>query len=263
MKFAYDVPGYLCGHRFSQDRRYYDATANRFYDLAGYNRFRSYAEVTVGTPAFSTHGTNAREGLLLDNSCQLQFVNPCPWEGTMIYVIKPTLPAGTTFLRPWHFGDAASSTSNGLIGFNSTLTANQIVAAGSTPAVSAAWPTITIPSANGLLMVLMWAWDQETRILYNSRDAVTVTTSSAASGTTNGNALSMGWNGNVGLTGSVGSRMVRLGNNTGTIGNVTPDATNYCHVFEQHFFKGNVLRNNLAEVKEFVDTLKAYYGVTV
>lgn len=260
MKFAYDVPGYLMGHRFTQDKRYYDSTNKRFYDLSGYSRFKGYCETTVGTPAFSNHGTYSREGVLLDRTCQMKFINPVPWEGTMIYVAKPTIAADLTALRLWIFGDAVTVTNNGLVSLHSTAVANQILGTSNTPAVSASAPILTINSANTTILVLAFAWDQETRKVYSTSDAITVNESAAAAGTTHGNDISMGWNGNYGLTGSVGSRYVRLGDNVGD-GTSAADATHYAHLFEQHFFKGNVLRNNLAQVKEFFDSLKTYYGV--
>ena len=62
MKFAFDVPGYVQGHRFSDEAEYYDSANQRFYDLAGFNRFGNHVEKIVGTPAFASRGSKSRRG---------------------------------------------------------------------------------------------------------------------------------------------------------------------------------------------------------
>jgi hypothetical protein len=257
LKFAYDVPGYVTGHRFSQDRRCYDAANQRFLDLAGFNRFGNHVAKTSGTPAFSTHGPNAREGLLLNNSNQWEFVNPVPWQGTMLMVMKPHFPTGSATLMTYLFGDASVWSSNGLM----ILQTN----AGGT-VVNANYGTVTlstgqIPFTQDTIFIVAASLDQETRKAYYTKDGAVATESAAAAASSNGNAAAIGWNGDIGLAGTRGSRMVRMGNNSGTIGDTAANATNYAWIFEHHFWKGNVLKNNLGDLKAFIDTLKVYYGV--
>jgi hypothetical protein len=256
MKFAYDVPGYLCGHRYSQqDSSYYDATNNRFLDLALYGNHTRFAAGVA--PAFSVHGPNAREGLLLDNSSQWEIDNPIPWEGTVVVVMKIHMPSpGSVYT--YLFGDAVTPTSNGMLifqplGGGGTVNNSFGAASGILSAPSLAKPQDQI-------FVSAFAMDQEMRKAYSSSDGVTVNSSATAVAAVNGNAVSLGWNGNVGLAGSLGARMVRVGNNSGAPGNVVANATNYAWLFEDHFFKGNVLRTALPQLKEFMDTLKAYYA---
>jgi hypothetical protein len=254
MKFAYDVPGYLCGHRYTQDSRYYDAANNRFLDLA---RYGNHVRKTAGVPAYSNHGGNNREGLLLDNSCQLEMDNPIPWEGTVVLALKIHKPAAAN-LFPYLFGDAALSTSNGMLIVQGAGGAGNVT-------LTMATPSSALASAQSLaqdtIHVIAFAMDQETRKAYRTIDGVTVNESAAAGASPSGVAAAMGWNGNIGLAGSLGSRMVRIGNNSGVVGDVAANATNYVHLFEDHFFKGNALRNSLPVVKEFIDSLKATYGL--
>jgi hypothetical protein len=255
MKFAYDVPGYLCGHRYTQDSRFWDAANNRFLDLALYG---NHVRKTAGTPAFSNHGGNNREGLLLDNSTQFEMENPIPWEGTAVVVMKGHTP-GATNLYTYLFGDAVSATSNGMLILQTLGGANPVTAALTAP--TGVLSSGNVSNTQDTIFVAAFAMDQETRKAYRTADGVTVNESAAAAVTVNGNAMATGWNGNIGLAGSLGSRMVRIGNNSGVVGDVAANATNYVWVFEQHFFKGNALRNSLAQLKAFMDTLKIYYGL--
>lgn len=256
MKFAYDVPGYVCGFRFSDDRRYYDSTNTRFIDLSGYG---NHCDVQTGSPSFSNLGTYSREGLLLDNSCQLELDNPIAWEGTTLIVARAHLPTVSERLTTWIFGDDFTGwSSNALVAYLNSGGTVTLTAAGTSSTI---FKTENV--TNDAIVVFASAWDQETRKIYTTLDAVTVNESAAAAGVANGFPVAPGAYGNVGLAGSVGSRKIRIGNNACAVAPTTvADATDYLHVFEQHFWKGNVLRNNLPDVLEFVTSLKTYYGVS-
>lgn len=257
MKFPFNLPELVAYHRFSQDSRYYDGANFRFHDLSPYNRFGSYVEKTAGTPSFSTHGTFGREGLKLDNSCQWQFVDPIPWEGTMLAVVKGHVPTAFQTLWLWLFGDAVAPSSNGALTLQtdgSSVISTQMAS----PASVLAAGNLTL--TQDAITVFAYAMDQETRKGYRTLDFATISESAAAGAAANGNALSLGSSGNTGIAGTVGSRMVRLGNNSGTPGDTAANGTNFAYVFEQAFFRGNLLRTNPAALKEVADTLKTYYG---
>lgn len=250
MKLAFDVPGYLCGHRYTQDSRYYDAAGLYYRDLALYG---NHARRTAGVPAFSLHGANSREGVLLNNAYHMEMDNPIPWEGTAIVVAKVHTPSPPN-LYTYLFGDATTATSNGMLMWQTSGFAMA--------ASSGVLSTGHVPVTQDAIFVAAFAMDQETRKAYRTGDGVTVTESAVAIATVNGNAMAMGWNGNPGLTGSIGNRMVRIGNTSGVVGDVVANATNYAWLFEDHWFKGNALRNSLPLVKEFMDSLKSEYAVT-
>lgn len=247
MKFAYDIPGYVQGHRFSQDKRYYDSANTRFNDLAGYNRFGSYVEKVNGSATFSNHGTNSREGLLLDNTNHWKFVNAIPWEGTMLMVVKPVYASGATMnIYPWIFGDSGTISANPNIRqafFSGSRSMNLATA-------SSALTTSITGITSGNIMLMAFSVSQSDRKARRTQDGTTVTASSALAGTTNGNGVAMG-----------SSLRVRLGNLSGTAGDTTQNTTDYLYVFEQHFWKGDQLTDNLAAMKEFIDSLKSYYGI--
>lgn len=254
MKFAYSVPGYVCGQRFSQDSRYYDSTNLRFLDLAGYG---NYAERIVGAPSFSNQGANNREGLKFDNSYQLWLDNPIAWEGSMLVVSKVHVPTFNKRLCSWMFGDDGTFSNNPEVGYFYG-TPPTLTAAGQASTTSS-----TVNVTADAIIVAAFAWDQETRKIYSTLDGITVNESAAAAGAANGKAIAPGAWGNGGLAGTVGSRKIHIGDNARATGSTTvPDATDYWYGFEQHFWKGNVLRNNLPELKAFFDTLKAYYAVS-
>jgi hypothetical protein len=256
MKTPYDVPGFLAGYRFMNDPRYYDSDNTRFIDLAGYGL---HCEKTAGTVAFSPHGTHSREGILLDNSCQWRIENPNPWEITVTAIMKAHVETGSVTLRPFLFGDATTASSNGqlLVSANAGATAVTSTCAG---------PSGTCSPGNNshseeVIFATAFAFSQETRKGYRTTDAVTVTESAAAGAAVNGNAASLGWNGNIGLVGSENSRHIRVGNNSGTVGDTAANATNYLHLFALFFHDSKALRSNLARYKAFLDTEKLYYGI--
>jgi hypothetical protein len=256
MKTCYDVPGFLAGYRFQNDPRYYDADNNRFLDLSGYGL---HCEKTAGTVAFSTHGANSREGILLNNSNQWRIENPNPWELTFLAIMKGHVESGSFVMRPMLLGDATTASSNGQFLVNANAGATALTSNAATPA--AAQNTTLLNHTEEAIFTTCHGFDQESRKAYSTADAVTVNESAAATATVNGNASAPGWNGNIGLAGSENSRYIRIGNNSGTIGDTAANATNYLYLFALFFFKGNTLRTNLPKFKAFLDTEKLYYGI--
>lgn len=246
MKFAYDIPGYVQGHRFSNDPLFYDSTNERFYDLAGGDRFKQGVSKIVGTPVFANRGTNNRQGLYLDNTNQWQFPHACPWEGSMVIVAQfNTVNSGYGFMAPWLFGEDTSN-----------VTTNPFVGAYGNGGVATLWvqggsgqleQKPTIPDDQ--IIVFAISRSQDDRISRYSRDAVTVdATAPYNTARTDGLFIGMG-----------GQPRVRLGALDNTNG-TTPSTTGTCHVFEQHFFRTNILRDHQSTTSEFMSTLKAYYG---
>jgi len=151
----------------------------------------------------------------------------------------------TTSFYPYLFGDAVTVSSNPNIrgGHFSGSTSINLAGPGATLGQSSAWP-------NNTLGVFAWSRNQEDRISRITRDGVTVTASAPLAAATNGQNIGMG-----------GQPRCRLGNLNGTDGNTTASTTGTLHLFEQHFWKGDVLRDNLPELKAFIDTLKIHYGI--
>lgn len=245
MKFAYDVPGYVQGHRFSDDSMYYDSNNQRFTDLAGGDRFNQYVSKITGTPVFANRGSNNQRGLYLDNTNQWQFPHACPWDGSILIVAEFSMITNQT-MYPWLFGEATSTLTNDpFIVARSPSGSNQLWIQGGAAQLS---QQPLIP--NNQIIVFATTRGQDDRIARYSRDGVTVTATAAYStARTDGNFIGMG-----------GQPRVRLGALDGTNG-TTPSTIGTLHVFEQHFFKTNILRDHLADTKAFIDTLKSYYAI--
>lgn len=258
--WAWDVPGYVQGHRFSQGKQYWDAATGRFKDQAGYDHLGNFADVVVGTPAFSVHGTRSREGLLLDNACHLKFLPSIPWEGTMLVVFKPTLVTAAVTQWHWLWSTSPTETNNGNIilsrasGVNSLQyrTPSSQLASGSTPVGAL---------VSGNIAIGAFSTSQQTRTMFSTKDGVTVTETAPSVVSVHGNAQAMASATPSVPIGGVNGTHVRLGDIIGD-GTVTPNATDYMHLFEQHFWKGNVLTGaSLPQVASFIASLKSYYGL--
>jgi hypothetical protein len=249
--YAWDIPGYMQGHRFSQDAEFYDSANTRFRDLAGYDHLANYCEKTAGTAAFSNHGANSREGLLLNNSNQWRFIPAIPWDGTVLVVIKPTLVSAAVTHYPWLFSKSATATTNGNIRLVRASSVNSLQCL--TTGASLSRSVTGLVSGN--ICIVAFSLNQEDRKIHSTQDGVTVTSTSAAAGTTNGNAVAIGY----GTSSDPDARYGRLGNLDNST--TTANATDYLHVFEQHFWKGDVLNDNATKLQAFITTLKAYYGI--
>ena len=259
--FAWDVPGYVQGHRFSNEVRYWDDVNNRFRDRAGYDRLGNYAELSAGTPAFSTHGPNNRIGLLLDNSVIFKFYPAVAWEGSMLFVVKPTSSAPATPTQyPWMIGNSTSEGSNGAIRFSKSGTGGSSTITMVTPSSLIIMQLTGIPS--GSIAICAFSLNQSDRIARSTRDGVTIN-ASAPEGGLNGNAVAIGSVSSPGTLvdiGGVPHGLVRMGDMVGDAG-LFPNATDYLHVFEQHFWKGDVLKDNAPKLAAFIASLEEYYGI--
>jgi hypothetical protein len=257
-RFAWDVPGYVQGHRFSDGARYWDEATGRFRDLAGYDHIGNYVELVGGTPAFSTHGANERTGLLLDNATTFKFHTAVPWEGSMLFVVKPTTPSASVTQYPWLFGNAPSETSNGNI---------RLAKSGGVTSLSALTPSVLIvntvtPLTSGDIGVAAFSFNQSDRYARSTKDGVTITELGPEAGA-NGNPVAIGAVSSPGVIADIGGishDYVRMGDNVGD-GSLTPNATDYLHVFEQHFWKGDVILDYPDELAGFIADLEEFYGI--
>lgn len=243
---ANTIPGYIMGHRFSDAPECYDSANKRFLDQAGYGS-KADLKVTVGSPIFET--VSGQRSVKMDNTCHGVFASPIAWQGSMILVIKPIYVSGVTLTRyPILWGDSATPSSNGNVQIVYTSTARRVV-------MNSASTQLTgiLSRTDNNTVVVAFCHDQSTRLQYKSTDGVTVTTSTAAASTVNGNAVALG-------SAQYGSRW---GNLSGTAGNTTPISDFYCNVMEQHFFSENILTgSNLAKTATFMAELKATHGVS-
>jgi len=115
------------------------------------------------------------------------------------------------------------------------------------------------PLTGGAITICAYSLNQEDRKIYSTQDGVTISGTSAAAGTANGNPIAIGKMSTG--TGTEISRYARLGNNSGTAGSTTANATDYAHVFEQHFWKGDALNDQTATLAAFIADLETYYGI--
>jgi hypothetical protein len=242
MTYAFDIPGYVQGHRFSDDPLYYDAAALRFKDLAGYGE-RADLRITAGTPLFET--VNGQRCARLNNTFHGQMHSPIPWSGSCIVALKNQWLSGASVAAyPLIFGDGAVSSAGKLLVAHYSGVRRVQLGTGSDQLTIRAERTDNNP------MVVAFAFDQQTRKAYMSVDGVTVTEVVGPASTVNGNAIAL----------SSGQYGVRFGNISGTAGDLTEITNMTVSMYEQHFFDGNILTGSLAKTKEFVGRLKTQYG---
>lgn len=243
---ANTIPGYIMGHRFSDDAAHYDSTNKRFYDKAGYGA-KADLRVTVGDPVFET--VNSQRAVRLNNTWHGVFASPVAWQGSAIFVLKPNWVSGATVGKnPVLFGDSATVSSNGQL---------QVLYASGQRRIT--WQTGSAQLASTLtrnddnVVVVAFSISQETRLGYRSTDGVTVSTAAAAASTTNGNAPAM-------TSAMYGAR---FGNISGLAGSVLESTDMTVSMMEQHYFSENILTGgNLALTAAFITELKAQYGAS-
>lgn len=246
MTYAFDIPGYVQGHRLLDDPLYYDSVAQRFKDLAGYDHLGNGLTISTGAPVFET--VNGNRGLRLNNTFNGKFRCPIPWMGSIIAVLKPMYISGATISRyPLLFGDAVLQSSNGQFNVNHFSGSRRVVLTTPNGQLGALQSR-----ADNNIVVLAMGTDQLTRKAYSSVDGVTVTETGPIAPSTHGTSIA--------LSSSAGST-VRFGNMTGVAGDIAEVTDLYCHYYEHHFFDGNILTNSLAKTKEFMDRLKLQYAV--
>jgi hypothetical protein len=243
---ANTIPGYIMGHRFSDDPAFYDSGSKRFKGLAGYGA-REDLRVTVGNPIFET--INGQRSVKMDNTCHGEFHSPIPWQGSMILVIKPIYASGATLTRyPILFGDAVTASSNGSVSVVHASGSRRV----GVQTASAQLQGVLARNDNNVVVVA-FSHSQETRLQYKSADGVTVTTSAAAASAVNGNSVALG----------SAQNGARWGNLSGTAGDTTPLSDVFCNVMEQHFFSENILAgSNLALTAAVMAELKTQYGAS-
>ena len=242
---ANTIPGYIMGHRFSDDAAHYDSTNKRFYDKAGYGA-KADLRVTVGDPVFET--VNSQRAVRMNNTWHGLFASPVPWQGSAIFVLKPNYVSGATVVKyPILFGDLAAA-SNGQL--QVTYSSSQRRAVWQT---GSAQLSSTLTRNDDNAVVVAFSISQETRLGYRSTDGVTVSTAAAAASVLNGNAVQMG-------SAQYGAR---FGNISGVAGNVVEATDLTVSMMEQHYFSENILTgDNLALTAAFIAELKAQYGAS-
>lgn len=244
--YAFEIPNYIQGHRFSDDNLFYDSTKKQFIDQAGYGD-RAALKITVGSPKFET--VNNERALFLDNSFHGQFASPIPFQGSAVFVLKPKYTGGGANAANYIsiFGDVVTPTSNGLLYLQYSGVQRRVVLQTGSSRLS-----ITKSRTDDNAVVIAYALDQTTQKLYCTVDGITVQ-EAAPSAIRNDDGLNASMRS--GLHG------VRFGNLSGVAGGVAPVANLSTYMFEQHFYAGNILTENLAETKAFIDTLKEKYGI--
>jgi hypothetical protein len=249
-----DIPGYIMGHRFSDDPADYDSVNKRWHDKSPYAGRGGDITVTVGDPASkfaNVASANNRRGLLFDNTWQGTMPSPIPWMGSVIVVAKIQNLSGTATrtVLPAIFGDSTTLTVNGSIAFTFASPNRQFRLSGPN------WQLVAGPQnrSDDNTRVTAASFDQQTRLSYITGDGVSVTTAAAPASSTNGNALTLG----SALTG------VRVGNMSGVAGDTAAITDFNAYIFEWHWFKGNVLAGaTLSQVATEIAALKSFYGAS-
>lgn len=246
MTYPFEVPSYVQGYRFSDERDiFYDTATKTFSDLAGYGA-RADLAITAGTPVFAT--INGRRGVTLDNTFHGRFHMPTPWMGSVVAVLKPEYVSGSTLVRyPLLFGDAVSSGSNGQM---------SITHASSQRRVSWITPNATLSNLqtrnDNNLVVVGFATDQETRRGYGTSDGITIVETGPVAGTTSGVGVAM-------LSAQFGARFGDMDNNPANLTQITDF---FCHVFELHFFAENIWVAHTAKAQALMTALRTKYNVS-
>lgn len=249
------IPGYSAEWRFDDtDSGAWDSGNERFNDLAGYG-LRNAMLKTAGTPVFAAAGSNSRRGLKLDNSHNWRSFFPIGWQGTIGLLFVPTFANNVT-LNVCTVGLNATVSSNGRP-FHLVRSSSVISARSNTPAVAGA--SLTGLTNNGVVAFVA-STNQSDRNSRGTVDAVSpLTTVALTASSINGNAVAYGF-ASGGSPVDTSRGWMRMGNNSGTIGDLTANATDYVTMFEIVMWKGDRLTSHLSAVKTWLDARKAYYG---
>lgn len=252
MAQAQDIDGYTQGHRFSSDEAYYDSDTKIFNDLAGGNRFGNYVENKIGNATFHSIGTNNREGLYLDNTSHWKFPHSCPWQGSGLMVVKLNyVTSGTTSFFPLVFSaDVGSISSEPKLSCLNFSGQTRLTIDGGSGQLSS--EELYFP--NEQIAIIVWSRNQEDRTSKYSLDGVTVNVTDPYDTTNaNGNFIGLG-----------GQPHSILGALKGDYSDTTDASTTNgsLEIFEQHFWSTDILKDDLAKTKIFIDSLKSYYGIT-
>lgn len=240
-----DISGYLQGFRFSDDPAYYNA--GHFYDLAGYDARGGGCDVLLGSPTFSTR--NGKRAIALDNTCHLEFLTSTPWEGAslLIYDVQTLIASFTVYLIRTGSGSANQFSFLRLQRLSSVLKHRWSNVGGT---------LIQEVTASGPI-ALGGASSQASRTAFMTTDGVTVSESSAVTGT-NGSNVSF-------FTTPViadSSYKSVIGNLSGTAGSTTAVTSCKVHLWEAHFFKGNPYVSQASAMASLIADKKTEYGIT-
>lgn len=240
---AYNIEGYVQGYKFNQDN--YNAIANEFIDQAGYG-VKNACKVTAGAPIFET--VNENECVLLDNTWHAKMISAIPYEGSFIAVVKPNVMTGSS-VSTWPImnGDSASAVSNSGVLYQHVSGDRNLMMW-----TSGGFSLLKLSRSDDNAIVVAFSRNQSTNALSATSDGVSVSTINATVSTTQGGPASFG-------AGLDGSRFGQLSNDSSDTTKNTDLTLNF---FELHFFADDILNNQLADTKSFIDELKLKYSAS-
>jgi len=245
MTYAHDIPGYLQGHRFSDDPRYYDADRKYFRDLAGFDRLNNGLTIVNGSPVFITD--NGHRCLKVDNTFNGAFPPATPFEGTQVIVAKVVYNSGAERYYIHTYGNSLTPTDNGRLEIRSAR-----IAMNSQEGISAITETLAVRDG----VVYASSFDQTNSRWRATRDGgatwdtdITI----ASPSTVDGNQLA--------LTASVYPGNVFGALDGGNTANLTEKTDLYAHVWEQHFFEGFPMETEATKFQAWVAGLREKYGM--
>lgn len=245
-----DLPGYLQGFVFANSAAYYDSTNKIFLDQSPYSGWdNNHLYITTGTPSFTT--LNGQEGMILDNTVQGYFLCPTAWEGSVIAVMQPNMSVNGT-VYPVQFGGAVSASANGKIRMTRASGTDFRPVISSASATAEANPVFATQQGQ----VVAFSLSQETRKAYATKDGSTLIESAAV--TDAGIGINMFSSGSTNAT--EGFR-ARFGNLSGTIADFAA-TTNTMSIYELHFFKGNLLVDQVSALTTEISALKTKYAIS-
>lgn len=244
-----DLPGYLQGFVFANSAAYYDSTNKIFLDQSPYSGWdNNHLYITTGTPSFTT--LNGQDGMILDNTVQGYFLCPTAWEGSVIAVIKPEMSVNGS-IYPMLFGGAASASSNGKIMMTRASGTDYRPTISANASATSANPVF----ATNQGQVCGFSFSQDTRRAYATKDGSTLITGGAVADVGVGVVMfsSNATDANEGFR-------ARFGNLSGTIADFAA-TTNTMSIYELHFFKGNLLVDQVSALTTEISALKTKYAI--
>lgn len=245
-----DLPGYLQGFVFANSAAYYDSTNKIFLDQSPYSGWdNNHLYITTGTPSFTT--LNGQEGMILDNTVQGYFLCPCAWEGTIITVLKPGMTANAS-AHPLIFGAATSVASNGRLSITQLNGSSFRTSLVSTSATTAGDLNYTTQAGQAAA----FSFSQQARRCYGTKDGSTLVSGSVVTDGGSGVPVFAGSTDNA----AEGFR-ARFGNLSGTIADFAA-TTNTMSIYELHFFKGNLLVDQVSALTTEISALKTKYAIS-
>lgn len=246
---AFELDNYVAGHRFSDESNiFYNSEDNSFRDLAGFSALGQDLKNRVGTQVFETVGANDRKGLVFDGTNHLEMTNPVCWGGSVVMVFKFDF-----------IGSGTTTTYLNMDGFNSIATNNSRLAMTQFSGNHRfEWRTfsnlpnkfIEVSTNNSDLVVVVATLSQESGTSKYTINGVDIEESPVVSnGQQNGFSLSP----------TRSDKMV-LGMLSGVQGDTSLNADYKITMLEHHFFKDDIIANQLDKTKLFIEHLNDYYA---